>query len=154
MKTLGVHNNNFNQMTLHTSPGCTLDTTKAATTATNTTAGGESCDVFTGSIISSNCDTSVNGNQGCAIKDPDTKSYGAGLNSAGGAVYAMLWNEEGIRICQFSISRYLLFVNLIYFYRVLYPICRSSRHYRQGPGPSILGKSKGRLVTYKNYHQG
>lgn len=100
----GVHNNNFNQMTLHTSPGCTLDTTKAATTATNTTAGGESCDVFTGSIISSNCDTSVNGNQGCAIKDLDTKSYGAGLNSAGGAVYAMLWNEEGIRIWFFTRS--------------------------------------------------
>jgi hypothetical protein len=78
----GVNNQGFNQMTLHTKPGCTMPGNPG----------------MTGTQIASNCDTNVNGNQGCATKDNRGSSYGAGYNQNGGGVHAMLWNSGGIKI--------------------------------------------------------
>lgn len=83
----GVHNQASNQMTLHTSTGCTLNTGSLKLKST---------------ILSKNCDAAVNSNAGCAFLDPDTASYGAGLNKAGGGVYAMLWDDDGISIWFFA----------------------------------------------------
>jgi hypothetical protein len=69
-------------MTLHTSPNCAV------------TDGGN------GLLqpYSQNCDTAVNGNEGCSFHETNSASYGNGLNSAGGAIYAMEWTSAGISI--------------------------------------------------------
>ncbi|KAF8757738.1 WD domain, G-beta repeat [Rhizoctonia solani] len=60
----GVHNQESNQMTLHTSSGCTLDTGLLK--------------LKTSTILSKNCDAAVNSNAGCAFLDSDKASYGSG----------------------------------------------------------------------------
>ncbi|RPD81602.1 2 beta-glucanase [Lentinus tigrinus ALCF2SS1-7] len=72
-----------NQMTLHTSPNC-------AQPATGRT--------MTGSVVSTDCDTNVNGNQGCAVKAPTANSYGKSFNAAGGGYYAMERTTSFIKI--------------------------------------------------------
>lgn len=79
----GVHDQQFNQMTLHTAAGCTLDTGAQKLKST---------------ILSKDCNAAVNFNTGCAFLDTDTASYGAGLNAAGGGVFAMLWDDDGISV--------------------------------------------------------
>ena len=54
---------------------------------------------ITGNVISQpNCAAAQTGNAGCGIQDPRTNSYGSGFNNNGGGVYAMLWDDEGIRV--------------------------------------------------------
>jgi hypothetical protein len=82
----GVNEFTNNGMTLHTSPGCQIgsDTTQ-----------------FSGSVTTGNCDVAADGqlkNAGCSIAHPSKQSYGAGLNQAGGGVYATAWNSDGISI--------------------------------------------------------
>jgi hypothetical protein len=93
----GTQNATANQSTLHTLPGCNLDTSFQS--SDSQTAG---FDAFTGEVASTVCDASVDSNTGCGIKYSDPESYGFGLNSAGGAVYATLWNDDGIRIWHFA----------------------------------------------------
>lgn len=95
----GVNENQYNQMTLHTSPGCSLDTAKSLADGVVLAANVNPIQVFTGTVLASDCDASVNSNAGCGVLDSDTRSYGAGLNSSGGGVYATLWNDDGVRIC-------------------------------------------------------
>jgi len=78
----GVNANNQNQMTLHTSPGCSVPTGKFAET---------------GNPISGDCGAQ-GGSPGCAIIDPDTWSYGHDFNNNGGGVWAMQWEESGVYI--------------------------------------------------------
>lgn len=94
----GTQNSTINQSTLHTTPGCQLDTTKQAS-AEGTP---DSFASFTGEVATTICDSNVDFNSGCGIRYTSTKSYGIGLNGAGGAVYATLWNEEGIRVWHFA----------------------------------------------------
>jgi hypothetical protein len=77
-------------MTLHTSSGCTLSTGSLKLKAST--------------ILSKNCDAAVNSNSGCAYLDTDKASYGAGLNAAGGGVFATLWTDDGISIWFFPRS--------------------------------------------------
>ncbi|KAF8600500.1 glycoside hydrolase family 16 protein [Ceratobasidium sp. AG-I] len=86
----GVHNQQANQMTLHTAAGCTIDSSLAN---------------LQSSILSTDCNAAVNFNAGCAFLDSNTASYGAGLNAAGGGVYAMLWDDDGISIWFFPRSK-------------------------------------------------
>ncbi|QRV88540.1 glycoside hydrolase family 16 protein [Ceratobasidium sp. AG-Ba] len=79
----GVHDQQFNQMTLHTAAGCSLDTGLIKPKST---------------ILTRDCNAAVNFNTGCAFLDTDTASYGAGLNAAGGGVFAMLWDDDGISV--------------------------------------------------------
>ncbi|KAL8952035.1 MAG: hypothetical protein Q9222_002022 [Ikaeria aurantiellina] len=68
----GVNAGSENQMTMHTSSGCTL--------------------------AGSNCQ----GNTGCPIKPAGANNYGTGFNNANGGVYAMEWTSGAINIWFFS----------------------------------------------------
>jgi len=96
----GVHNTTQNRYTLHTSPGCFLDTSKHNPGATSFKEVS-----FTGEIDTTNCDANVDFNTGCGIKDTAQNSYGFGLNSNGGGVYATLWTADGISIWYFPRDR-------------------------------------------------
>lgn len=61
--------NKGNQMTLHTSEGCTMKTKREET----------------GTVVGTNCWNSTNDNEGCGVKG-NTSTYGAKLNEAGGGV--------------------------------------------------------------------
>ncbi|CAE6462578.1 unnamed protein product [Rhizoctonia solani] len=67
-----------NQMSLHTTQGCTL--------ASDTQ--------VTGKIVSTDCYNNTNGNQGCIIQMPDN-SYGEAFARNGGGVYAVEWSSTG-----------------------------------------------------------
>ncbi|KAF1975265.1 hypothetical protein BU23DRAFT_458969 [Bimuria novae-zelandiae CBS 107.79] len=82
----GVHEEEYNAFTLHTSTGCTV---------------GQDTSSFSGSVATQSCDVKAEGqseNAGCSIKSPDTKSYGAGFNDNGGGVYATEWTSDAISI--------------------------------------------------------
>lgn len=80
----GVNDGRQNQMTLHTSAGCTLSTPMAAS----------------GSIRDLNCDAFASSNNlGCGVQDPSVRSFGEGLNSAGGGVWVThISATDGIRV--------------------------------------------------------
>ena len=96
----GVHNEVFNSMTLHTNPGCTLDTSRANADITLPV----SANTFVGTARTTDCNALVNFNSGCSIQDTDGRSFGIGLNGQQGGVYATLWDDAGIKICM-SIDR-------------------------------------------------
>ncbi|KAG9665132.1 glycoside hydrolase family 16 protein, partial [Aureobasidium melanogenum] len=79
--------NKGNQMTLHTSKGCTMKTKRKET----------------GTVTGTNCWNSTNDNEGCGVFGPKS-SYGAALNEAGGALFAMELRDAGIRMWTFSRS--------------------------------------------------
>ncbi|KAJ7706152.1 glycoside hydrolase family 16 protein [Mycena rosella] len=87
----GVHDNEHNQVTWHTGPGCTL------TLESN----------YTGSVVeqnglpNTNCDGSVNGNAGCGITEWSKASYGPFFDQQGGGIFAMKWDETGIAVYSF-----------------------------------------------------
>jgi len=80
----GVHDYVHNQMTMHTAPGCVL-----ANTTNNP---------FSGTVMTTTCDSSVNNNEGCAILDNSRASYGPQFNVLNGGIYAMMWTLDGINI--------------------------------------------------------
>ncbi|KZP31323.1 glycoside hydrolase family 16 protein [Athelia psychrophila] len=82
----GVHDNEHNQVTWHTGPGCSL------------TAG----DNFTGTVVGElDCDGTISGNPGCGITEWSSASYGPYFDSQGGGVFAMKWDDEGIAVWNF-----------------------------------------------------
>ncbi|KAG6811645.1 hypothetical protein H0H92_006460 [Tricholoma furcatifolium] len=82
----GVQNSDTNQYTLHTSAGCSSDSTISTTSK----------------LLGTTCESSGSDNNGCAFKDTDTRSYGQGFNSIGGGVFAHLWDSDGIKIWHFA----------------------------------------------------
>ncbi|EPT03012.1 hypothetical protein FOMPIDRAFT_1028995 [Fomitopsis schrenkii] len=82
----GVNLNTENQITLHSGPGCTLNSTA------NTTA----------HLVSTECTSSAGADAGCAYAQQDPRSFGAGFNKAGGGVFAHLWNTDGVTVWFFS----------------------------------------------------
>jgi len=88
----GVNNALTNQMTLHTSAGCTI--------ASNNTSPQSS-------FNTTNCDTNASGqkkNAGCGVIAKDSNSFGAGFNAIGGGVYATEWTDQAIQIWFFPRS--------------------------------------------------
>ena len=85
----GVHTQNTNDITLHTSPGCSISNNNA----------------FSGSIGTDNCYIYAPGqsdNAGCQINTGNTATYGSGFNANGGGVYAMEWTSEAISVYFFQ----------------------------------------------------
>jgi hypothetical protein len=83
----GVNNAQYNLMSLHTSPGCTIRGTNE-----------------TGTLQTNNCDTTVNFNQGCGVTADTTASYGAGFDGGLGGVYATEWTSIAIKVWFFPRS--------------------------------------------------
>jgi len=87
----GVHDNEHNQVTWHTAPGCNL------TSATN----------FTGTIVQTNgvdnlqCNAFIDNNAGCGVTEWSRASYGPYFDSQGGGVFAMKWDANGIAVWSF-----------------------------------------------------
>ncbi|TDZ12860.1 putative glycosidase [Colletotrichum spinosum] len=76
-----------NQMTLHTTSGCTMDVKRKQT----------------GSVLQTDCKNGTNDNAGCGV-EAKSSSYGEVFNKAGGGYMAMEWRDEGIRVWQFARS--------------------------------------------------
>ena len=68
----GVNSKTENQMTMHTNQGCTL--------------------------VNQDCQ----GKQGCSVVAGGSSSYGSGLNSVGGGIYATEWTSNSIKIWFFT----------------------------------------------------
>ncbi|QRV76666.1 WSC domain protein [Ceratobasidium sp. AG-Ba] len=81
-----------NQYTLHTGPNstCTIDTAPAAKFKVSS------------NVMGKTCASKEGANAGCGYSDPSPTSYGQSFNEAGGAVIAMEWQNEGIRIWKFD----------------------------------------------------
>ena len=81
-----------NRYTLHTVNGCMHPSADA------------SSGIETGIVESTDCFNATNGDEGCIVQDPSTNSYGAGFAQNGGGVFAMLWDDTGIKIWFFNRS--------------------------------------------------
>ncbi|KAJ7262238.1 hypothetical protein B0H12DRAFT_1104943 [Mycena haematopus] len=71
----GVNNSTNNLASLHTTPDCNITPTQLRNQ--------------TGQIVSTQCDTNYNSNQGCGVSFTQPNSYGRPFNSNGGGWYAM-----------------------------------------------------------------
>ncbi|KAF8499612.1 concanavalin A-like lectin/glucanase domain-containing protein [Russula emetica] len=82
----GVNQQQFNQATLHTTPGCQMPS--------------DPMRLQSGSTLDTNCDTSVNGNAGCGVSlNNSGPSYGTAFNMNGGGYFAMARSQTlGIKI--------------------------------------------------------
>ncbi|KAJ6513505.1 glycoside hydrolase family 16 protein [Mycena vulgaris] len=69
----GVNDQGTDQVTLHTSPGCSMPASRTQT----------------GSSLQLDCSTAVNGNTGCAVSVGQAPSYGPTFNANGGGWYAV-----------------------------------------------------------------
>ena len=101
----GVNLATRNQMTLHTTSGCTQPQNVTQT----------------GTQVSTNCDYSQIGNSGCTVQDSNTASYGAAFARAGGGVWVTEFAETGINIWFFSVRTLTtssMFAQLIEFDRI------------------------------------
>jgi len=78
----GVNLAGTDTITLHTAPGCYINT-----------AGSRSGTV----LQDSNCNSN-NGNNGCGVTTTTPNAYGNGFNNIGGGVYAMQWESSGIYV--------------------------------------------------------
>ncbi|KAL7823965.1 family 16 glycoside hydrolase [Trichoderma gracile] len=76
-----------NQMTLHTSKGCSMGVKRKQTDKT----------------LQKDCDSSKNGNAGCGVQGQKS-TFGTSFNANGGGVMAMEWRAAGIRVWQFARS--------------------------------------------------
>ncbi|KAG2162837.1 hypothetical protein VTO58DRAFT_110304 [Aureobasidium pullulans] len=79
--------NKGNQMTLHTSEGCTMKAKREET----------------GTVSGTNCWNSTNDNEGCGVFGTKS-SYGEALNEAGGGLFAVELRDAGIRMWMFDRS--------------------------------------------------
>lgn len=84
----GVHEQETNQYTLHTTSGCEID---AEFNEKSVSA----------RIINDQCASSPQDNSGCAFLDRETQSYGKEFNLIAGGVYAHLWDNTGIKVWRF-----------------------------------------------------
>jgi hypothetical protein len=83
----GVHQNTYNQVTLHTSPGCTPSVGR---------------DGETGRRIHGGDCGAGGGYTGCGVQSTSATSYGTAFNANGGGVYATLWTNAGIKVWYFA----------------------------------------------------
>lgn len=84
----GVNDQLNDSVTLHTSAGCTMQSTGARSSS---------------SLTSGDCGAG-NGNLGCSTTTNDNTNYGNAFNAAGGGVYAMEWTSSAIKVFFFPRS--------------------------------------------------
>ncbi|TVY25906.1 Endo-1,3(4)-beta-glucanase [Lachnellula hyalina] len=75
----GISDSVTNSATLHTSSGCTMQSTGALASS---------------KLNDGNCSSDT----GCGMSTNDTSNYGTGFNAAGGGVYAMEWTSQAIKV--------------------------------------------------------
>jgi hypothetical protein len=78
----GVNRQTTDAITLHTSAGCTINTSGSASGIT---------------LSSPDCNNN-NAYNGCGVSTSNTQNYGAGFNNIGGGVYAMQWTSSAIKV--------------------------------------------------------
>ncbi|RFU31980.1 hypothetical protein B7463_g4374, partial [Scytalidium lignicola] len=78
----GVNAGTTDSITLHTSAGCTINTSGSASGT---------------SLSSPDCNNN-NAYNGCGVSTSNTLNYGPGFNNNGGGVYAMRWTSSAIAI--------------------------------------------------------
>ncbi|PSR74325.1 hypothetical protein PHLCEN_2v9942 [Hermanssonia centrifuga] len=78
----GVNLQTDNQITLHSSPNCTITNADAAT----------------GHLVNPTCTSSNGNNAGCAYAQSGGNSFGHGFNMMAGGVFAHLWDQTGISV--------------------------------------------------------
>jgi len=83
----GVNTNTVNQMTLHTSSGCVMNSGFRN---------------MSGKSLSLDCDAFDNGNAGCGVQATNPGSYGRGFNALGGGAYVMELTANGVKIWFFA----------------------------------------------------
>lgn len=97
----GVNDQTSNQMTLHTDAGAVINKP--------TSSKSRAAQVFTGSILTTNCDVNApdqSKNAGCAITDDSGLTFGTDFNAQGGGVVATEWTSEFIKIWMFPRGRF------------------------------------------------
>ena len=77
----------YNQMALHTTPGCTKVQN----------------DTQTGNTLETDCST----DQGCLVSENKPHSYGQGFAQAGGGVWAVEYDSSAINMWFWGVSRQL-----------------------------------------------
>jgi hypothetical protein len=87
MEAVNVVGSAENQVTLHTSPGCSMSVKRKET----------------GKVLATSCVNSTNDNAGCGV-DAGTDTFGTTYNDNGGGVMAMELRSAGIRVWQFARS--------------------------------------------------
>ncbi|KAF8164022.1 hypothetical protein BJ912DRAFT_1005152 [Pholiota molesta] len=87
----GVHDNEHNQVTWHTNPGCRLDPNSTFTGLIGQTNGANN----------TNCDATLNSNTGCDVTEWSQASYGPFFEAQGGGILAMKWDENDISVWSF-----------------------------------------------------
>ena len=80
----GVNQQQTNDMTLHTGPGCSISNTNKMTQGST--------------VASTSCVSGGSNNKGCQITTDQQNTYGDGFNNAGGGTYATEWTSSGISI--------------------------------------------------------
>lgn len=85
MEAINVVSSTKNQMTLHTTSGCSMGVKRNET----------------GKVIQTSCLNSTNENAGCGVSG-SSGSFGADFNTAGGGIMAMELRTAGIRMWQFG----------------------------------------------------
>lgn len=87
----GVHDNQYNQVAWHASPGCYYTQNATYSGQLKTTQSGPNTD----------CNGCINDNSGCGVNEWSHASYGEFFESTGGGVYAMKWDNESIAVWTF-----------------------------------------------------
>lgn len=83
-----------NQYTIHSAPGCEIDTTSTAPEGFKVAA-------ISSKVSHPSCGSTKGENAGCAFVDNNKASAGAPFNSQGGGTFAMEWTSDGIKIWSF-----------------------------------------------------
>lgn len=94
-----THENEHNQMSLHTGAGCKMNENPGARF---TTARSDDSRAFLGQLNNKKCETINGDNTGCGFFDADTRSAGTTFNKQAGGVYAHIWEPAGITAWRFD----------------------------------------------------